>query len=573
MSPRRSLGLLALALSVAACGSAPKKKSDEPKRAEDPWDKTPHSDEWLHATRDVPSGHESECKGVVKWIEGEKECRGKMCSHAKDLAKDWLSRCESYDEPHLEGIRDLYDSFKKRAKEEQSPCGREAEEILRGSCGKDKTCKTTAEDWGTKCGKLDGTPLVVRMMERVVERKLDGEKFKMDARGCDDMLAEIAKGSACAQQFACEEALSGVDAYRKRCDAGETPSLGPAVLIAAISQGAGRPTAVPAKASKLTDKQMATALEDGSGAALWVCGTRTTDLATYVAKRRDCKDGDVVYAKGFKKDDQLEVRTAKLPFTNDVEFAARFPSLAVHGEHELRDAQSLAAFEAKLADIAKLGADGATPLVRLVIEHASALRRSAAFREALGSKDGALSAALGEIGKRKAAAAKGRLTVAELAGLHGRAETRAFADLSAEGTVSVGASTRAAELETAELLPKAMEAYRDAYKPAQAVAKTRKVDKRTAELAKAYGKIQATGCGSAQKALSGAEQAYLACAFGVTSCDDAKKAGILSDLDKARKDAEAARHNLDVVMTGAAAQFRSQLVEISTTEGCFEPWW
>ncbi len=568
---RRSLALVALAVSASACSpSAKGKPATTPARAADPWEETPHEEEWLHATRGVPSGHESECKAVVTWIEGEKDCQAKLCAHGRDLAKDWLSRCKPFVAASVEEVTDLHDSLKRRAKEAATSCSRAADAILRGECGGAGPCKAKAEDWGTTCGKSDGTPLVVRMLERAVERRSDGAKFRLDVRSCADMLAEVSKASSCAQTFVCADALAGVDAYRKRCDEGEAPSLGAAVLMAAIAHGAGKQAPVLARPGSA---DLPTALADGTGAALWVCGERVSDLATYLARRKACKGGEVVYAKGFKKGDQLEVRVAKLPFSSDADFGARFPSLAVRGEAGLRDAQGLAAFEARLGEIAKQGALGAGPLVQLIIENAGALRRSGAYREALSSKDTALSVTLAEIGKRKAAAAKGRLTVAELAGLHGRAATRAFADLAPDGTVRVGAATRAAELETAELLPKATTAYLDAYAPAEAIAARRKVDGRTAELAKAYGRIQAVGCGSAQKALSAAEQAYLACAFGTTSCDASQLVGVLADIDKARADAEAARHNLDVVMTGAAATYKGQLIEIATTEGCFEPWW
>lgn len=573
MSRALLFSLLASSLLASACGGAPKKKVHEAP-PEDPWDRTPHSDEWLHATRDVSGGHEAECKAVAEWIAGEEGCRATVCAHAKDLAKDWLSRCKPHDAGDVATVEEQLAVTSKRAKQDETPCGGELEAILQGECEGDKTCRAPAAAWATRCGATDGTPLVMRMLERSVERRA-GERVKLDARSCGELLAEVTAGASCAQQFACEDALRKVETYRMRCEGEGKPSLAAAVLTLAITHGADKKARpVLAQTSTLTAREISTALDDGTGAALWVCGERTVDLASYLAKRRACKDGTVVYAKAFKREGGLEVRLGTLAFPDDRTFSARFPTLAVDGEAELRDAQALSKFEADLGAVAKsTPAEGVALLGRTMVGAAAAIRRSAAFREALSAADAGLGPAMRELGKLKAAAAKKKMTVAELAGFHARAQERAFADLSDAGVVTPGVATRATELETAELLPRSMAAYLEGYRPADAVAKLRKVDAKTAGLARSYAKIQATACGAAQKRLSEAEQQMIACAFGAAACDEARVSSLTRAIDESRAAAEGARHQLDTVMTGAAQAYKGELVQLAATEGCLEPWW
>lgn len=574
---RRAL-ITSTLLLVAACASeAPKRRAEEPRPA-DPWDDVPHSNEWLYATREATGGHESECKAAFTWIEGEADCRGSGCAHAKNLAKDWLSRCEPHDGAHVDAVKKALPDFSAKARQEASPCSDEADSLLRDGCPKTGDCKAAVQSWATRCGKVEGSPLTARMLERVVERKT-GEKAKLDARSCEELFADIGKGSACSNTFACEEALKEVDAYRARCEtAGDKPGMAAAVLALSITHGAGRPSKpVMARAAALKNREISTALDDGMGAALWVCGERTKDLARYLEKRRSCTAGEVVYARAWKRDGAFEVRIGKLAFPDDRTFSARFPSLAVDGEAELRDAQELAAFEGELAKVGeqaqRSAPDAAIALGKVIVSHALALHRSGAFREALAAKDGALVPAMRELGVMKAKAAKSKLTVAELAGFVARARTRAFADVTAEGAVAPGTPTRATELETESVLTKGMAAYLEALRPAETQAKLRKVDGRTAKLAFAYGKIQAEACGTAEKRLHDAEQKMLACAFGVDPCDEAGAAALTKEIDDARQQADTARHQLDAVLTGAASAHKGELVQLSSSAGCLEPWW
>lgn len=575
---RRSACFFVSIVLVAACGGPPPKKVKEPRPPEDPWDQAPHSGEWLYVTRDVQGGHQAECQAVAEWIAGESSCEGAACAHGSSLAKDWLSRCPAVDKDEEPAVREVAAKLRQQAKGEESACVTDAETILKGNCEGDPSCKATAQTWATRCGGAMGSPLVLRMVERSVERK-SGKRTTLDSRTCDELFGEVKKGLACADQIACAEVAKSVTTYRARCASDEEPdTIAAAAAAASVFVGAGeRVPKLPVRASKVSPRDVATALEDGSGVALSVCGERVLPLAAYVKKRAACKDGSIVLARAVKASDGLELRVGTLPFPDDVTFAARFPSLTVHGEAELRDAQSLGAFEAaleKASGLARTDAMAALDvLARAVVQNAAAIRRTPAFREAFTARDAALVPALKELGKLKAKAAKGKITVAELSGLLARADTRAFADVLPDGTVSVGGQSRASELDTTELLPRSMIAYREGVKPALALGKLRKVDAKTSAMALKYGKLKAQACGEAEKKLSQTEGEAIACAFGATPCDEAKLVALGTTLDETRAAAESARHQLDLVTTGPAAGGKDELVQVAATAGCLDPWW
>ena len=46
--------------------------------------------------------------------------------------------------------------------------------MIREGCGAaDKTCEVSGQAWATRCAKSEATPLVMRMLEKTIERKLE----------------------------------------------------------------------------------------------------------------------------------------------------------------------------------------------------------------------------------------------------------------------------------------------------------------------------------------------------------------------------------------------------------------
>src|SRR6185503_11562994 len=231
--------------------------------------------------------------------------------------------------------------------------------------------------------------------------------------------------------------------------------------------------------------------------------------------------GRMVVARAFKGARGVEVRTGSLEFPDEATFSARYPTILAAKELEIRDKEEVAQFEAEVGKVVELAGSPATvpqavvALVRAVNAHAPALKRSAPLRAALTRRDEALAPVLKEIGKTKAAATKGKIAALDLNGLIQRAETRAFADLAAEGSVQVGAVSRASRVDTTALLPRAMAGYGEALKGV----KPRKLATNVTRAASESGLGAAQACGAAEKKLQESKLALINCNFGLERCD------------------------------------------------------
>jgi len=283
----------------------------------------------------------------------------------------------------------------------------------------------------------------------------------------------------------------------------------------------------------------------------------------------------MVVARAFKTARGVEVHVGALDFPDDATFVARYPTIVGARETEARDKEESAALDADLGKAVDLGRNSAGAasaygaLARAMMAHAPGIKRSAALRALITARDEALTLTLKELGKAKVAAVKGRVSPPDADGLLLRAKTRAFADVAPDGTVQLGAMSRADRLETSALLPRATAAYLDALKPA----KPRKLDKKAVQAAKATGTAAATACGGALRRLQDSKIALINCSFGLETCDDAKTTGLKKSVDDARTAAEVAYHELDLARTGGAADEGDALTKAAEQAGCREPWW
>lgn len=577
----RALLLIALPLFTAGCPTEPAQRVKEAAAPEDEWSRIPPSKEWLHATGDFSGDHKGECDHVLPWVKGEDRCATTLCEHGRDLAAEWVTRCTSYAPPALvEEVKALRGRLIERAALKPTECGKQLEGLLREGCGADKTCEVTGQRWATRCAKAEGTPLVMRILQKTIERKLpEPAPVKLDPRTCDELRAEVGEAGRCKDRFACSDAAPKIEAYRARCESDdERPTIAIAVAQLSVLVGGGRPAEpilVRQNAAAIIPEEVGVALADGSGGVISVCEERASDLERYYGARKGCQAGRMVVARAFKGSRGIEVRAGAIDFPDDATFLARYPTLLAAREQELRDRDALAQLTAELGKAVELGktpagaAEAARVLAKAVIANTLAIKRSPQLRVAITSRDDGLVPAMRELAKLKVAAVKGKVDPGEASGLAVRGKTRAFADVAADGTVQLGAATRASTLETASLLPKAMEAYLTALKGAR----PRKPDAKAVKAERAKGMSAALSCGGWERKLQESKQALVSCNFGIEACDAARAAALVKALDEAAKAAEGAFHQLDHARTGAAIEAADEITRAADNAGCREPWW
>ena len=577
MRPRRTSVLFAplLALFVAQLG-CPTERLPPPKEAappEDPWSSIPPSKEWLYATGEFNGPHKAECDHVLGWVKGEDACKASLCEHGVTLAREWTQRCTSLVDPGLAGtVRAVEAALVPRVAQKPTECASKLNNIVENGCGDGASCLATGQRWATRCAKSEGTPLVMRMLQRTIERRMEpgSEPVRLDVRTCDELASDVLDAAKCKDRFACAEAIPRVQAYRDRCESSaERPALVTAVAEATVLFFGAKPPGpilVRANAVGVKPGELPVTLDDKSGCVITVCDERASDLARYVNARRGCQGGRMVVARAFPSPRGAEVRVGSLDFPDDATFSTRYPTIVGAGELDLRDNEAAAALDAELGKaIAASGPEAGRLVAKAVLAHALSIRRSPRARAALVKRDDALVPALREIARAKLAATRSRVPLADAAGLVNRGRTRAFADLAADGSVEIGATSRALTLDTRAFLPRATDA-------GASILRVRRVDPRTAKAERARGLAAAQACGAALRRLSDIKRGLASCNFGLEACDEAKHAALRKSVDEARVAAETSFRDLESARTSAVDE-ADALTRAATSAGCREPWW
>jgi hypothetical protein len=567
---------------VAGC---PTERMPLPREAlppEDDWSRMAPSKEWLYATGEFSGPHKAECDHVFGWVKGEEPCNASLCEHGRDLAAEWLTRCTPFeDAPLVSAAQSLQTQLAGRSAEAATECGKRLEGMVRDGCGEDATCAATAQRWATRCAKTEGTPLVMRILQRSLERKAEqgSEPVKLDPRTCDELRKDLSEAARCKDRFACAEAVPRVGIYRDRCESdAERPTIATAVAELTVLVGGSKPAEsilVQEGSPTLSPSDVPVGLSDGAGGVIYVCEERASDLARYVGARKSCAAGKMVVARAFPTAKGIEVKVGTLEFPDDSSFSARYPTIVAAGELDQRDKEAAGALDLAAGKAAELGkssgnvAEAARILTAAVLSHTLSIKRSAAARDALTRRDELLVPVMKEIARAKAAAARApRVPSADAAGLLARARSRAFADLFPDGSVQIGAATRALTLGTAAILPRAMEAYLGVLKNA----KPRKLDPRSAGAEKARGIAAAQTCGASVKKLQESKKALLGCNFGLEVCENARQVALGKAVDDARAAAENAFRDLETART-ADPEDADTINRAAESASCREPWW
>ena len=203
------------ALFLASLTGCPTQHYEEPKRprattdAEDEFAEV-ESSEWFFATTGVTGGRQQLCQHVLGWVLGEGKCQGASCRHGSRLASDWMQECASLSPKAAKRVEQLQAQLAARAELPPTPCTEELQRMLRDGCRKDAACEQHAQQWATRCGSTDGTPLAVLMLEKVVEQTLARpHKVSIDPRSCDELGRELRLAAGCKRRFECPGGLAG----------------------------------------------------------------------------------------------------------------------------------------------------------------------------------------------------------------------------------------------------------------------------------------------------------------------------------------------------------------------------
>ncbi|MEZ4300093.1 MAG: hypothetical protein R3B70_34415 [Polyangiaceae bacterium] len=574
--------MLAVAALSFSC-SAPEPKAKAPAAPVDAWAALPKSPEWLHATASFTGDRKAECAFIETWIAGEAECQATTCEHARDLSRDWLSRCDKLAPDSVSKVKDALAKYEARAGEKETPCAAQLRPIFGGACGKDETCEAAAQRWVTRCASTVASPLNVQILVRFVQRRVSDHDVELDTRSCSVLRDEVANGVTCTDRFKCEDAIAQLDMYSARCDEeGERPPLSFALASAVMHAAADRKMepifARPDDdASSAMKAKLPPTTADGAAVVASVCGTRVADLDGYFAARKECEPGgDIVFARAFKVQGSFEVRVGHVPQSDDVSFIARYPALLMPGERERIDRDRGAAFDTELEEAAKLSADpklapgGLVSLLALFRDHGAEIFRSEAKRAAIQARDASFVNAFKFLGKAKS---KAKGPAAELGQIAARARTFAFSDIDPDGAPQFGAFSWAALHDTSALLPQSHAAYLKELKGFfLRTARDLPADDIDSDYARAFGVI-AEECQQNGERARTDERALLECAFGQRTCDAPQVDALTKSSEKARSQAEQGFLAATFFMTTSGPKAAEFYRKVMSTAQCSLPAW
>ena len=407
---------------------------------------------WIYSVGEVDSVGAAECQKAFRVIDQERQCNGRACQLARDMARDYLEACVGADSnEQVSQIRELAIPLRERAAQPPYSCTDKPSHWISSGCERNSSCEADVQRWATRCASRIHSPLTVHILERVVENSLsDPHRVQLDVHGCEEFGKDLRLVENCDKAFDCQDALPKVDLFMQRCAEGKRQmvSLREAFSVARIQLVAEReykPIALSSQVAQIETLPRIPILNDASGFAFKVCDAMVSSVSAYVDQRQKCEKGELVLLRAVKKETGNELDFVRVPHPSDPKFQAVFPALLVRGEvaeREKRGAEKLndALASAKGASLANAFALVNQTYAMLPLT----ARRSDAVRKQFAAHDADLVAMLSEIGAAKARIAKTRTSELELIAFMRRSIRFPFADVGTDGVVQLSSS---AELE------------------------------------------------------------------------------------------------------------------------------
>ena len=540
-------------------------------------DETLQSAEWLYVTGSgqPTQGPKPECDKVAEWVVGEKGCTGELCTHARDLGREWLRRCADLLAARKGGVKQLVDEASRRAELPTDDCIQQGNDLQRtNECGKPEACVAKTQRWIASCGEHYATPLMVLMLTRTCERRFaEPTTVAFDKRSCATLTDQIRAGVGCDGEQNCKTAAESVTAFNERCAQAAVPLLA-AMSMADVLVGADRsvdPIAVQDAPDDLADGDFPLLLGDHKGFAAWVCGERPRDLGAYVAVRQKCSPGEVIFVRVRSS---RQVHAVSVRHGSDAEFSRLYPFLLLRGEREARDRADLGPWQQKLREAANASKAGRTGqaiamLAAAMLPRAALVSRRADHQKALSKLDADLVPALREWGRLKFRAANKLRDPVQAALFAGRALTSPLSDMRADGTVLPGAYAAPSSLSLAQWMPEAFAAYR---KELTSLNKSLKVNPDQLTRLTEGISAQITACAVAMGAVSQAERTAEKCLLEDASCSGSQAQSLSAAADPQREEANAALRAIGLVLTSGLVT-RAEVDRIDAqrvSAGCIE---
>ncbi len=564
----------AFALAAASCASAPPRARTVP--AESSSDDTPQSAEWLYVTGSGQAAPKVECDKVADYVIGEKKCTSELCEHARDLGKEWFQRCGALTPTRKQDVAAMVEEAARRTQLPGDPCVQEGSTLMRtNECGKPEACVAKAQKWVAHCGERYATPLILLILTRTAERRFhEPTVVELDKRSCGALREQVRAGVGCDGEQGCKVPSETASAFLERCIDGAVP-VETGIGIADVLVGAGRsvdPIGVEAEPERLADGSFPLLLKDGLGTAVWACGERPRDVASYVAVRQKCSPGEVIFTCIRKS---RQVSTVSVPHSSDSEFSRLFPFLELRGEREARDSADLEGFKRKLREAAARAHKARSSEVigmvtSVLLPRVAMLVRDPDHQAALSEIDAEFAPVLRELGRLKAKAAARLRDPIESALFAGRSLHNPLSDTRADGSVLPGSFAAPRGLALSQWMPVSFAAYRKelgAFEKAVKKTKREPIERLPASLAP-----QISACAAAATATQTAESAAERCLFETPNCtsQQAEKVAAASEADRQR--GEAAQRAISLVLSSGllTADQVEKIESQKVAEGCID---
>ncbi len=525
-----------------------------------------YSAAWIYTIGEVDSLGSTECSKAANLLEGETNCKARICRYARELARDYLASCRTAGgSKQVSRVQELLPKFEGRSQEPAVDCTEKAIGWITHGCGTNGACEEAIRSWATRCANTVQSPLTVQILERVVENSLaEPRRVKIDVHGCEDFTKDLREGESCAKLVDCESALPKAEQYVLRCSEGKrhAVALRDAFSIAHVQLGADRefkPIALSNQKVLLDNVPGLLILSDNSGFVYKVCGDWVTDLGSYLELRQKCVKGDVVLLRAVPRKDGPELVIATVDHESDEFYTTAYPSLSVKGEASQRESRALQRLDQVLkSDSISNLSSWLAELNQAYAALPISLRRSDKVSQLFKQNDASLVAPLRELADAKLRMVRQRKTELEMVVFIRRALKLPFSDVTMTGVVEWGGAGDLSELALGEEMKLAYAAYSEQFLSLQQKASKTKF-KGTEGFAELLSSSNQQGkvCGTAQQHIAEALTAFDICAGGEKSCTADERKELWNQLNGARGKWRTARAREIVLKVSAGSDDRS----------------